>query len=155
MGRELPEGFTAWRGGKNPAPGQRVRVIYAGSNVPARGVYEADKLDWNHASSGPNIIAFQVLGAVNSVAQAGLSIAIDGPQHRAFRTEAMDLLRKHAIGLSPIELLALSAFMVGQITALQDRSKVTADLATHITNENLRAGHDATIAALSKPQGQG
>jgi hypothetical protein len=155
MSRELPEGFAAWRGGKNPAPGRRVRVIFAGSNVPARVVYEADKLDWNHASSGPNIIAYQVEGAVNNVARIGLAAAQATPANQAFRADAIELLRKHGGAMQSIELLALAAHLVGQIIALQDQRKVTPQLALHIVQQNIEAGNAEVLAALSTPQGQG
>ncbi len=52
--------FVMWAGGKNPAPGKKVRIVYRGSNVPAKGVYDSDKLDWSFHSSGPMIVLYQV-----------------------------------------------------------------------------------------------
>lgn len=64
MIRVLPEGFTEWRGGCNPAPGKRVRIVFAGSNVPARPIYESDKLDWLDYGRdvGGSIVAYRIEG---------------------------------------------------------------------------------------------
>lgn len=56
----MPEGFLPWNGGGNPAPGAFVRVMFRGSNVPAKPIYPSGRLDWC-AKDGPQIVAYKIV----------------------------------------------------------------------------------------------
>lgn len=63
MSIQIPEGFTAWSGGDNPAPGKTVeRLFRDGQRSPG----PADYCDWLHGGNyerteGEDIIAYRVI----------------------------------------------------------------------------------------------
>ena len=62
----MNEDFKRYHGGGNPVPGKKVRVIYRGSNVPAKNTYDSDKLDWSSDSNGSYIFAYQPVETNNA-----------------------------------------------------------------------------------------
>ena len=71
------------------------------------------------------------------------------PVHEAFRTDLLDLLRKHAGDLSADAVLALSAYAVGQIIAAQDKEKMTPDQAMDLVSKNIQMGNAHALEAMS------
>jgi hypothetical protein len=52
-------------------------------------------------------------------------------------------------------ILAITAQFVGQLIALQDKSKITPDMAMQIVTENIVIGNQAALLTLGDPEGQG
>ena len=75
--------------------------------------------------------------------------------HRAFRTDAIELLRKHAGALDAKDMLALSSHLVGQIIAMQDQRTVTREIALEIVMRNIESGNGEVLAELGKSVGSG
>lgn len=74
-------------------------------------------------------------------------------QHRAFRDDAIELLKKHGAHLDATEMLALAAHLTGQIIAMQDQRKVTREVALQIVGQNIEVGNAEVIRGLSQSGG--
>lgn len=76
-------------------------------------------------------------------------------QNEAFRKDVIALLRKHGSALSSQEMLAVSAYLVGQMIAFQDQRSLTPAEAMEIALENIALGNKEVIAAtLGKTAGR-
>jgi hypothetical protein len=62
------------------------------------------------------------------------------PEHTAFRDDLVAVLKKHD-GLKPDEMLAVASYFVGQLIALQDQRRMTADMAMAVVSSNIEAGN--------------
>lgn len=74
--------------------------------------------------------------------------------HRAFRDDAIALLRKHAGELDAKDMLALSAHLVGQILAMQDQRSMTPANGMEIIARNIEVGNAEAIAEVNSPAGK-
>ena len=74
--------------------------------------------------------------------------------HEAFRNDMVAALRKHQ-HLPPDEMLAVAAYFVGQLLALQDQRKLTASMAMEIVAQNIEAGNQNAIAEVASAGGVG
>lgn len=71
----------------------------------------------------------------------------------AFRDEMVSTLRKHK-HLRPDEMLAVAAYFVGQLLALQDQRTMTPAMGLEIVSQNIEAGNAHVIQqSLSNPLG--
>lgn len=75
--------------------------------------------------------------------------------HHAFRSDAIDLLNKHAGNLDASETLALAAHLVGQILAMQDQRTMTSNRAMEIVARNIEIGNAEAVASLMESKGNG
>lgn len=75
------------------------------------------------------------------------------PDHRAFREEAIALLKKHASHLDAKDMLALAAHLVGQLIAMQDQRTMTSEMALQIVGVNIEAGNAEVIDNLGNSAG--
>ena len=73
--------------------------------------------------------------------------------HRAFRDDAIALLKKHAGHLDALDMLALGAHLVGQLIAMQDHRKITPAMAMDVVGKNIEQGNGEVLAGLDKPAG--
>lgn len=69
-------------------------------------------------------------------------------RHEAFRKDLIHVMDKHAGKLSAPELLALSAYVVGQIIAHQDQRKMTTQQAMDLVARNIQQGNQDIVADL-------
>lgn len=74
-------------------------------------------------------------------------------RHKAFRDDAIALLRKHAEQLPAEEILALAAHLVGQTLAMQDQRTMTPERGMEIVVANIEAGNHEAIANLTATKG--
>lgn len=72
------------------------------------------------------------------------SYAPDAASH-AFRTDLLDLLRKHSGDLPADRMLAIAAYSVGQLIALQDQRKMTPTMAMELVSENIQTGNQHAL----------
>lgn len=70
------------------------------------------------------------------------------PQHLAYREAIEKAMRDHGATLDALELLAITSHLVGQLVALQDQRKVTAEIALEVVQRNLEQGNAEAIASL-------
>ena len=74
--------------------------------------------------------------------------------HKAFRDDCIIMLKKHAGHLDAIDMLALSAHLVGQVLAMQDQRTVDRERALETVMRNIEAGNAEVLENLNKPQGR-
>lgn len=73
--------------------------------------------------------------------------------HRLFRSDAIELLRKHAGHLDAKDMLALSAHLVGQILAMQDQRTIVPKTAMEIVARNIEIGNQEAINQVADSKG--
>lgn len=74
-------------------------------------------------------------------------------QHAAFRDEMIAVLKKHTAILPAVECLAVAAYTVGQLIALQDQRKVSPAMAFEIVAQNIEQGNADIISDLGEHKG--
>lgn len=90
---------------------------------------------------------------VTAAILADAKVVTPESRHRAFRDDAIALLKKHAGSLDAKEMLALAAHLVGQIIAMQDQRTVSREIALEIVTRNIEVGNAEVLAGLSKSAG--
>lgn len=70
--------------------------------------------------------------------------------HRAFRDDVLALLDKHAGALDASEMMALAAYTVGQIMAMQDARKWSPGRAMALVAKNIELGNAQAISEADK-----
>ena len=75
------------------------------------------------------------------------------PSMEAFRDDLLALLNNHAGALDASEMMALAAYTVGQIMAMQDARKWTPALAIEVIARNIEAGNAHAIDGAAKWMG--
>ena len=68
--------------------------------------------------------------------------------HEAFRNDMIATLRKHQ-HLAADELLAVAAYFVGQLVALQDQRRMTPAMAMQVVASNIEAGNQHAMAEVA------
>ena len=74
------------------------------------------------------------------------------PQHEAFMGDLKAAIARHP-RLTPPEMLALTAQLVGNLIALQDQRRMTPDMAIQLVSENIEIGNRAVIDGLHSTKG--
>lgn len=82
-----------------------------------------------------------------------MSLHLAKPEHEVLYQDLCQLVNKHADKLSPQELLAVAANMLGKLIALQDQRKITPKLALQIVSQNIEHGNQQVIEQLAKSSG--
>lgn len=82
-----------------------------------------------------------------------MKLHIAKPEHEVAHQDLINLIRKHADKLTPLELLAIGANMLGKLLALQDQRKITPELAMTIIIENIQYGNQMVIDEMNKITG--
>lgn len=62
-------------------------------------------------------------------------------RHERLRQVMIASIRKEAADMDALEILAIAAYTVGQLVALQDQRKMTPAMAMQIVAENIEAGN--------------
>lgn len=70
------------------------------------------------------------------------------PEHEVVYTDLTALLNKHAAKVTPVELLAIAANMVGKLIAMQDQRIITVDRAMEIVGKNIEVGNKQVMDDL-------
>lgn len=75
------------------------------------------------------------------------------PAHTAFRDDMVAMMRKHQ-HMAPDEMLAVAAYFVGQLLALQDQRRMTPEMGLQVISSNIEAGNAQAIEqSLGNPVG--
>jgi hypothetical protein len=69
--------------------------------------------------------------------------------HEATYQELCAIINRHASELSPVEILAVAANMVGKLVALQDQRTMSPDRAMQIVAKNIEAGNKQVLDSLA------
>jgi hypothetical protein len=75
------------------------------------------------------------------------------PEHEVAYQDLIQLVRKHTDQLSPLELLAVAANMVGKLLALQDQRKTTPERALEVISLNIEQGNRQAIEEIHRSVG--
>lgn len=79
-----------------------------------------------------------------------MAVITPTPLHLAARNDLLALLNKNAGKLDASEMLALAAYTVGQIMAMQDAMKWTPKKALELVATNIELGNAHAIAEADK-----
>lgn len=84
-----------------------------------------------------------------------MSIHRAKPEHEVAYQDLCNLVNRHADKLSPLELLAVAANMLGKLVALQDQRTTSPEMAMEVVAQNIESGNKQVLDQLSKSQGRG
>lgn len=73
--------------------------------------------------------------------------------HQAMRNELIAVMRKYGGKLRSDEVLALAAYTVGQLIALQDQRTMTPAMAMELVASNIEAGNQQAMADCTSASG--
>ncbi|NBJ13245.1 hypothetical protein [Microvirga arsenatis] len=86
-------------------------------------------------------------------AKQRMKLAAPSGAHKAFHADFADLMKKH-LADEPAEIvLAIAAYAVGQIIAMQDQRRITPRMAMEIVSRNIEAGNAHAIQSLDSTEG--
>lgn len=77
------------------------------------------------------------------------------PEHQVAYVDLANLLSKHAATMTPLELLAVAANMVGKLVAMQDQRTITPKRAMEIVAANIELGNQQVFSDLATKPPQG
>lgn len=75
------------------------------------------------------------------------------PQHQAFRAALERAIGEEGADIDVLELLALTAHLVGQLVAMQDQRKITVDMAMQVVISNIQQGNSEVVERLLNETG--
>jgi hypothetical protein len=70
-----------------------------------------------------------------------MSMHLAKPEHEVLYQELCELVNRHARELTPLEILAIAANMVGKIVAMQDQRVTTPEIAMQTIAKNIEFGN--------------
>lgn len=82
-----------------------------------------------------------------------MSLHTAKPEHEVAYQDLCQLVNKHAAKLSPLELLAVAANMLGKLIALQDQRVTTPDMAMEVVASNIEHGNRQVLAEVLHSKG--
>ena len=82
-----------------------------------------------------------------------MSVKTARPEHEVAYQDLCALINKHAAVLTPLDLLAIGANMLGKLVALQDQRITTPDMAMDVVAKNLELGNQQVLAQLGNTRG--
>lgn len=82
-----------------------------------------------------------------------MSVKMASPAHEVAYQELAALVSRHAANMTPLDILAIAANMVGKIVAMQDQRITTPEVAMETVARNLEAGNAQVLAELGKSIG--
>ena len=80
-------------------------------------------------------------------------VVIPTSTHQEFRRKLLALLDDHAGKLDALEMLAISAHVVGQLVAMQDQREVTPQIAMACISRNIEQGNREAVNDIGAVQG--
>lgn len=78
-----------------------------------------------------------------------MSLHATKPAHEIAYQDLCQLMRKHS-KLTPLEMLAIAANMVGKLVAMQDQRSTTPAMAMEVVAKNIENGNQMIIDQLAK-----
>lgn len=77
-----------------------------------------------------------------------MTVHLAKQEHEVAYQDICALMTKHAGKLTPLELLAIGANMIGKLVAMQDQRKVSPALAMETVAANIESGNRQVIEQL-------
>jgi hypothetical protein len=84
-----------------------------------------------------------------------MSVHLAKPEHEVAYQDLTKLVSKHAGKLTPLELLAIAANMLGKLVALQDQRKTSPAMAMEVVAQNLENGNKQVLDQIAQTHGRG
>lgn len=75
------------------------------------------------------------------------------PEHEVAYQDLIALMRKHSDGMTPLELLAVGANLLGKLVAMQDQRVTTGAQAMEIVAQNIELGNRQAVAEVAQTKG--
>lgn len=75
------------------------------------------------------------------------------PAQIALRESMLDAMKDAGDSVTPMEQLAVAAYLVGQLIALQDQERVTPEMAMALVEANMQAGNADVIDFMNATPG--
>lgn len=72
-----------------------------------------------------------------------------GAAHAALKNDLLGVMRKHGGDVSAIEMLAIAARIVGQMTAMQDQRRYSSEAVMETVARNIEAGNREFIESFA------
>ena len=82
-----------------------------------------------------------------------MKIVMTKPEHEVAYQDICALMRKHADSLTAVEMLAVTANMIGKMIALQDQRALSPEMALQIVMKNIEAGNAQVMEQLASSKG--
>lgn len=82
-----------------------------------------------------------------------MSIHVAKPEHEVVYQDLCKLIARHAEKMTPLEVLAVAANMVGKLVAMQDQRKTSVAMAMEVVSRNIEVGNKAVIDQLVNSNG--
>jgi hypothetical protein len=82
-----------------------------------------------------------------------VSVKLAEPEHEATYQELLELVNRRAGELTPLEILAVAANVVGKLIAMQDLRTTTPELAMSTVIQNIEFGNHQMIEQLERAEG--
>lgn len=79
-----------------------------------------------------------------------VSVVNSSTNHEKFRQELCDLLKKHSVSLSAMEMLAITANLVGKLMAMQVQRSSTLEEVITVVMVNIKSGNKQVVDDLSE-----
>lgn len=76
------------------------------------------------------------------------------PEHEVAYQDVVALVRRHAEKLTPIEMLAIAANMLGKLVAYQDQRVTSPEMAMKVVAENIEHGNAQALAEVQQSKGR-
>lgn len=70
-------------------------------------------------------------------------------KHQTFRSDCLEIFKKHGNDLTSQEMLALASHLVGQLIAMQDQRTMTSGAAMEIVAQNIEVGNADVFSDLA------
>lgn len=77
------------------------------------------------------------------------------PAHEVAYKDLCKLLDDHSKGMTPLEMLAVAANMVGKLLAMQDQRSVTVPEAMEVISRNIEYGNQSLVRQFAQRQSAG
>ena len=84
---------------------------------------------------------------------SGMKTRTPSPAAKDFNDATKALLAEFKDKLNAMEMLAVTAHLVGVLIAVQDQRKVTRDMAFELVTQNIEAGNAEAIESLHNTEG--
>lgn len=84
-----------------------------------------------------------------------MSLQIAKPEHEVAYQDLCELMAKHSPKLTPLEILAIAANMLGKLVAMQDQRSTTPAMAMETVAKNIECGNQMVMDQLANSQSLG
>lgn len=78
-----------------------------------------------------------------------MSLHLAKPEHEVAYQDICRLVSKHSAKLTPLEMLAIAANMIGKLVAMQDQRITSSAMAMEVVARNLEHGNKTVIDQLA------